>query len=187
MKGFFMCTHMCVSAQNYHVYSPSSIQTARGPINNRICFPCTLCVLLLSNLRGDCPRLLRLNVIPLRFTDTGDAVLLSAADRDSDISRLVLGLGRTLIGLVPDLSKLQSVTDDLAGACENAHKEGIWAKMLAAQEPLRMVGTTLLPVNVPPTNLPTTVLDDIASREEGEGGTAERQVAASMAAYVNMK
>lgn len=113
-------------------------------------------------------------------------MLLSAADRDSDLSRLVLGLGRTLIGLVPDLSKLQSVTDDLAVACDHAHKEGIWAKMLAAKEPLRMVGTTLLPVNVPPTNLPTTVLDDIASRE-GEGGTAERQVAASMAATKDLE
>lgn len=88
-----------------------------------------------------------------------------AADRDSDISRLVLGLGRTLKGLVPDLSKLQSVTDYLAGACDDTHLVGMWGKMLAAKEPLRMVGTTLLPLNVPPTNVPTAVLDNIASRE----------------------
>lgn len=106
-------------------------------------------------------------------------MLLSAADRDSDISRLVLGLGRTLVGLVPDFSKLRSVTDDLASACDDAHKEGIWAKMLASEELLRMVGTELLPLNFPPTNVPASVLDDIASSKDG---IPERKVAVAFAA-----
>ena len=74
-----------------------------------------------------------------RFTDVGDYVLILSAERDSELSGVVLKAGRTLVALVPEFSRLQPFTDDLASACNDA-KTGLWSKILTADQPQKMVG-----------------------------------------------
>lgn len=109
-------------------------------------------------------------------------LLVSSAERDSELSGLVLKAGRTLVGLVPELSRLQPFTDDLASACSDATKTGLWSKILTADQPQKMVGGYRLPVNVPERNIPSVVLDDMASRHEGPDGSPALQVARNAAA-----
>ena len=117
-----------------------------------------------------------------RFTDVGDSVLVSSAERDSELSGVVLKAGRTLVALVPDLSRLQPFTEDLASACNDATKTGLWSKILTADKPQKMVGGFCLPVNVPERNVPSAVLDDMATRQEGPDGSPALQVAQKTAA-----
>ncbi|CAM9693314.1 unnamed protein product, partial [Choristocarpus tenellus] len=117
-----------------------------------------------------------------RFTDAGDAVLALSADRDSELSRVVLKAGRTLIALVSELSRLQAFTDDLASVCDHVTKTGLWSKILTADQAQKMMGWCLRLANIPETNVPRTVLDDMASRQEGSDGSPARQVAQKAAA-----
>ena len=117
-----------------------------------------------------------------RFTDVGDPVLVSSAERDSELSGVVLKAGRTLVALVPELSRLQLFTEDLASACNDATKTGLWSKILTADKPQKMVGGFCLPVNVPERNVPSAVLDDMATRQEGPDGSPALQVAQKTAA-----
>ena len=76
----------------------------------------------------------------------------------------------------------QPFTDDLASACNDATKTGLWSKILTADQPQKLVGGYRLPVNVQETNVPSAVFNDMASRQEGPDRSPTLLVAQKAAA-----
>lgn len=90
---------------------------------------------------------------------------------------MVLQAGRTLIALVPDVAESSLVSDRLDVVCNDASKTALWSRMLDGNKPRAMVGKDKLPRNVPDSNLPFAVAQDLASRSPGEHGSPELQLA----------
>lgn len=85
-----------------------------------------------------------------RFSDVGDAILLSAANRDEALCRIALQEGRSVVALEPDLSKMQDASDNLDLMTVDAAKGGMWGRMLTG--PVVTVGCGVLPKLVPSSN-----------------------------------
>ena len=65
---------------------------------------------------------------------------------------------------------------------DDAAKTGLWSKTLTVDQPQKVMGGYRLPVNVPETNVPSAVLDDMASRQEGPDGSPALQMTQKPAA-----
>ena len=103
-----------------------------------------------------------------RFSDVGDAILLSAASRDMALCRMAFQEGRTVVALEPDVSKLKAASDNLDMIIADAAKSGMWARMLTG--PIVTVGPGILPVLVPSSNVPVTTSKELdAARSNGHG------------------
>ncbi|CAM9927002.1 unnamed protein product [Ectocarpus sp. 4 AP-2014] len=90
-----------------------------------------------------------------RFTDRGDGVLTTDAAVDTTVCSTTLHLGRTLVALVPDLCKVGLVRQSL----------GEWEERSRSEPPRVMVSKDTRPINVPHSNVPRSVADQVASRE----------------------
>ena len=107
-------------------------------------------------------------VIFLRFSDVGDAVLLTAASRDGDLCRVALNEGRAVIALEPDQLMMKAASENLDAWTVHAAKSGMWARMLAG--PIVTVGRGKLPTMVPPSNISVATAREIDdSRSNGHG------------------
>lgn len=127
-----------------------------------------------------CPSVIILSLLLPRFSDAGDCIFATDANGDSELCRIALKEGRTLVALVPDVGELDTVTESLSIACMTSAKTGLWHKMLYSRKATVMVGKNVLPLNVPPHNLPLSVSEELQTR--GGGPAAAKILATASAA-----
>lgn len=130
--------------------------------------------------RGRTEELIRACPKPMpvcRFSDVGDAVLVSGGSRDSSLAALVLNEGRTLIALEPEVAKINATSEALDALTVAAAKIGMWSRMLAG--PVVTVGPNRLPIKVPPSNVAATRTEEAirAAVDSGEVENPEMKVA----------
>ena len=70
-------------------------------------------------------------IVRRRFSDVGDAVLMTAASRDGGLCRVALDEGRAVIALEPDRLMVKAASDSLDAWIADAAKRGMWARILA--------------------------------------------------------
>lgn len=104
----------------------------------------------------------------------GDPILVTTAEGDKELSRLVLDKGRTLVALVPDPAKAAAESKRLDVLSANAAKTGMWSKMLSG--PVVTVGAGVLPASVPSSNVATHVSVAVAEAGERESHGAQDEV-----------
>lgn len=124
-----------------------------------------------------CPRF---SYISFRFSDVGDAVLVSAGLRDTSLAHTALLAGRTLVVLEPDVVNIDKTAAALDDMTASASKSGIWARMLS--KPLVTVGPGRRPILVPASNIPTSTAEKVEQARQGGDEHPERTVAKGHAA-----
>ncbi|CAM9682925.1 unnamed protein product [Laminaria digitata] len=128
-----------------------------------------------------------------RFSSVGDAVLVTAADKQS-LASPVLGTGRTIMAVVSDGAKEAGVCEQLDVECEDALQRGFFAHLC---RPPKRIGPSLLPKCVPTSNVSASVMAEVLALndcmeeddddEDGDDGQAREEARRESALKVAKK
>lgn len=115
--------------------------------------------------------------LSLRFSDIGDMIISTAADKD-ELARLVLSNGRKFTGFVTDPANKNALEELLSEAVSDAMMRGPHAHLRGRSKGVTVGGGTL-PASVPADNISTARREKLGKALDGGDSDTEADVAAA--------